>query len=195
MNNKNAYALNLIIIILELVGITMSLVCYGKFDLTYYTQDSNLLGLISAFIYIVYLKKDNIPKWVSILKYISVLCLTVTFLVVLLILGPMYNFNYLALFFEPTMFIYHLSVPIIAFISFVFYEIHDIHGIKDNLRAIYYTIIYGIITLILNILNVMHGPYPFLYVHENPIYMSVIYFTVIILGSFGIARLIERIKR
>ena len=194
MKNKNAIIANISLVIFELVSMILSLCLYHKYDLIYYTQDSNLLSLMASFIYLIYLYKGEVPKWVSIFKYISVLGLTVTFLVALFILTPMYNFNLALLFFEPSMFFNHLFCPILAFYSFVFVESHVINGWRDNIRACYFTIFYGVLTIILNILNVIEGPYPFLYVYKNPVYVSVLYFLLIVGGSFGISSLIGRIK-
>ena len=107
----------------------------------------------------------------------------------------MYDFNILAIFFEPSMLFHHLLCPVFAFYSFVFVEKHDIAGLRDNLRACYFTIFYALSTLLLNILNVIKGPYPFLYVYENPVYLSIFYFIVITGGAFLVSYLIGRIKR
>ena len=195
MKNKESIITNIVLVLFEIIGMSLSLILYHKYDLIYYTQDSNLLSLIASSIYLIYLFKDNVPKWVSILKYISVLGLTVTFLVALFILTPMYNFNIPAIFFEPSMLFHHLLCPSLAFISFVFVEHHKIEGFRDNLRACYFTIFYAVITTLLNILNVIKGPYPFLYVYENPIYMSILFFLIIVGGSFLVASFIGRIKR
>lgn len=80
------------------------------------------------------------------------------------------------------------------FISFIFFEKHDIKGFKDNFRAIYFTIAYAVVFIILNILKVYDGPYPFLQVYNQPIYMSVIWFIVIVGGAFGLGKLIMWIK-
>ena len=195
MKNKESIITNAMLILFEIIGISLSIIIYHKYDLIYYTQDSNLLSLIASIIYLVYSFKDNIPKWVSILKYISVLGLTVTFLVALFILTPMYDFNITLIFFEPTMLFHHLICPVVAFISFVFFEKHDIKGWKDSLRACYFTIIYAVVTVLLNVLKIIKGPYPFLFVYENPIYISILFFFVIVVGSFGVSSLIRRIKR
>lgn len=62
------------------------------------------------------------------------------------------------------------------------------HDLKKNMAAVSLTptIIYAIISTSLNIAKMMHGPYSFLYVYEQPIWMSVMYVFLII----GIAYLI-----
>ena len=126
-------------------------------------------------IYIVFLirniknKNNEIPKWVSILKYASTLSLLVTFLVVVFILTPYYGKDIIIwIFFEGSNLFYHTLCPIITFISFTFFESHKINGIKDNFKALYFTLIYAAVFITLNILKVYEGPYPFLMVYKQP---------------------------
>ena len=196
-NNKKTIAciLNIILIILEIIGLFMCISRYNKVDIVYYTVDSNLLALVTSVIYLVNLiSKKKIKRYVSILKYISTLSVTVTFLVVLFILAPMYNFIYKYLLFYNELLYYHTLCPIIAFISFVFFEEHKIKGIKDNIRAMYFTFIYAGIFIILNVLNIVEGPYPFLMVYKNSIYISFIWLFAIIGGTFTISKIIEIAK-
>ena len=167
----------------------------------YYTQLSNYFALCSAEIYLVFLirnikdKSKEIPKWVSILKYSATLSLLVTFLVVVFILTPYYGKDIIIwIFFEGSNLFYHTLCPIITFISFMFFESHNIKGIKDNFRAVYFTIAYAIVFITLNILKVYEGPYPFLMVYKQPVYMSIIWFIIIVGGAFGIGKLIMWIK-
>lgn len=185
---------NILVILFELFGFIPTIMA-NAMDYTFYTLDSNLLALFAAIIYLLYLiRNKKIPKWVSILKYTSVLSLMVTFLVVLFILCPMFNFAYLALLFNSTNMYFHTLCPILAFISFVTVEKHEINGFKDNFRAIYFTIIYAIILVALNTLNIVDGPYPFLKVYDQSIFMSILWTIIIVGGAFGIGKLIQIIK-
>ena len=76
----------------------------------------------------------------------------------------------------------------------MFFERHKINGLKDNFRAVYFTIAYAIVFITLNILKVYEGPYPFLMVYKQPVYMSIIWFILIVGGAFGIGKLIMWIK-
>lgn len=193
---KIAIILNILLILMEIAGFLICITLYGYFDISYYTQDSNLFALIVSIIYLInVISKKEISKIVSVLKYISVLSLMVTFLVVIFILAPMYNFAYLYLMTSEASIFYHTLCPIIAIISFVFFEEHKIEGKKDILRATYFTMLYSIILIFLNIIGKVDGPYPFLRVRHNPIYMSIIWFIIIIGGAFGIGKIIEVVKR
>ena len=216
MNNENnidkkdivALAINIILVVIGLIGLIETIIGFGNPALEYYTQLSNYFALISATIYTVYLYKNikgktkeknnnkeikntTIPKWVSILKYSSTLSLLVTFLVVVFILTPMFGLKSFSwMLFQGTNFYFHTICPILTFVSFIFFEKHNIKGLRDNIRAMYFTMIYATLFIILNILRVVKGPYPFLMVHDQPIYMSIIWFILIIGGAFGLSMLI-----
>ena len=90
MNKKKKITLylNIFIIILELIGLFITLKTAHKIEIKYYTECSNIMMLITSFLLTYYLlKKKTIPKWLNILTHMSVLGLTVTFLVVILILS------------------------------------------------------------------------------------------------------------
>lgn len=199
--NSTALALNVVLVVLGIVGFIRTITGLGYPAWEYYTQLSNYFALISAAIYVVFLlrnrkdKSKEIPKWVSILKYTSTLSLLVTFLVVVFILTPYYGKDIIIwIFFVGSNLFYHTLCPIITFISFMFFESHKINGIKDNFRAVYFTIAYAIVFITLNILKVYEGPYPFLMVYKQPVYMSIIWFILIVGGAFGLGRLIMWIK-
>ena len=195
MKKKNyAITLNIILIILEVIGLIVTLVDNHKLDIQYYTIDSNVFALIVSTIYLYYLLKDKESKLISIIKYTSVLCLSITFLVVIFVLAPMYNFNYKWFLFNGDFVFYHFLCPIISFISFMFFENHDLHGLKDNIRAMYPTLIYSIVLIILNIIGIVTGPYPFLEVKNNGVVASIIWFVLLISSMFGLSNLITFIK-
>ena len=220
MNNENnidkkdivALAINIILVVIGLIGLIETIIGFGNPALEYYTQLSNYFALISATIYTVYLYKNikgktkeknnnkeikntTISKWVSIIKYSSTLSLLVTFLVVVFILTPMFGLKSFSwMLFQGTNFYFHTICPILTFISFIFFETHNIKGLSDTIRAMYFTMIYATLFIILNILRVVKGPYPFLMVHDQPIYMSIIWFILIVGGAFGLSMLIMWIK-
>ena len=126
---------------------------------------------------------------------ISLYYLLVTFSVVVFVLTPYYSkYIIIWIFFLGSKLFYHTLCSIIIFISFMFFESHNIKGLKDNIRAIYFTIIYAIVFITLNILKVYEGPYPFLMVYKQPVYMSITWFIIIVGGAFGIGKLIMWVK-
>ena len=146
-NYKISLILNIIIFVLVLLGTIFMFTGYqfmsnttiltniGLGAFKYYTVDSNIIVGISSFIMIIYeillinKKIDKLPKYVYILKYIGVVGVTLTFLVTLFYLSPMYGKEFLFLYMNTNLF-FHLIVPILSFISYTLFE-------KNNLEYKY----------------------------------------------------------
>jgi hypothetical protein len=188
---KIALILNIIIVIFEILGVILTFKRLGVGTLKYYTTESNLLAFVSSAIFTYYsikaLKKDNpkiIPNWIKIFKFMTTTCLTVTFIVVVAVLAPFSEGGYKHMLFDRDLLYYHLLCPLISIISFIFFETNSSFSIKHSLIATIPTIIYAAISVTLNILYIMRGPYPFLYVYEQPVYMSIIWTILIVGGAF-----------
>lgn len=197
-------AANAAIVIMELVSLPESFANNGWGLFRYYTEDSNIFALGASFMYVIYAilrmrKNTEIPKAVRILKYASSCTLTVTFLVVVFVLLPMYGWDsYGMMLFGGSMLYHHTLCPILSLLSLLFLE----NGTKllknAELSAVVPTLAYAAVTVVLNIMKVMKGPYPFLYVYEQPIWLSCVWFTVIIgmafLISLGIKKIFNHIS-
>lgn len=188
MKHKNsrlycAFVVNILIIIMELFAF---LVCYkesGFACFEYYTQDSNLFLMFTSLLYVISLliSDKKIPHIVSLLKYAATTSVVITFLTVVTILAPVMG-GYKAMLLDGTMLIHHLICPIFAFVTFVFFEKHNLNGLKDALISMIFTCLYGIIAVTLNVLKIMDGPYPFLKVYDQTILMS-IFWLILMMGS------------
>lgn len=178
--------INIIIIMLEVYSFIECLKISGLECFEYYTQDSNLFLMISSLIYVFYSLKNKdgkVPHYVSVLKYSSTTAVSVTFLVVLTFLAPVMG-GYKMMLLDGTMKFHHLICPLLAFISFIFLENHQLEGIKDALFAMIFTLIYGAVTITLNILGVMYGPYPFLKVYEQSVLASIMWMSLMIGSNY-----------
>lgn len=192
MQRNVSIALSIIIIILEIIAL---IVCYNSFgiNLAYYTIDSNIFLLISTILYLITI--NNVPKIVQLLKYSSTLSVFITFLVVVFVLYPMYNFNFQFLFLDGPNLYMHVLCPVLALISFIFFDSNEIeNSLKNNLRSLYFTIIYAIILISLNILNVVSGPYPFLKVNQQSPLMSVFWIVLILGGALILSKVLLFLK-
>jgi hypothetical protein len=190
--------LNILIVIFEIIAFNLSLGRNGLGMFLFYTEDSNYFAALACFLMAIYqykslkAKRGIIPNWVKILKYMAVCLLTVTFIVVVCILSPMYGGfkGYQMMLFDGSMLYQHLICPILAFISFIYFE----KGLHLNkrvaIKALIPTVIYAVILIILNILKIVVGPYPFLMVYKQAIYLSFLWVILIIGGSFGFAYLV-----
>ena len=193
MEKRNvSIALSIIIIILEIIAL---IVCYNSFgiNLAYYTIDSNIFLLISTILYLITI--NNVPKIVQLLKYSSTLSVFITFLVVVFVLYPMYDFNFQFMFLDGPNLYMHVLCPVLAIISFIFFDSNEIeNSLKNNLGSLYFTIIYAIILISLNILNVVSGPYPFLKVNQQSPLMSLFWIVLILGGALILSKALLFLK-
>ncbi|MBR3145994.1 MAG: hypothetical protein IKF47_01895 [Bacilli bacterium] len=177
---KLALIVNIIILVLELIAFGKSLFTEHSIAVEYYTNDSNIIALISSLLFIIFYSKEK--EFVKDIRFVSTSCLTVTFLVVIFVLCPMYNFNYKLLMFTDNFLIFHTIVPILSIFSYIALEDRS----SKNYLCLVFTIIYSIVLVTLNILNLVKGPYPFLMVTtQNPL-MSLLWGVIIIGGSYVI---------
>jgi len=189
---------NIALVVMEIPGMIGSIESHGASMFRFYTQDSNLFALVACAIFVYFAVRNlrrgvyAVPMWVKTVKYMVTCCLMVTFLVVVCVLAPMYGPGSLEvmLFSDHSLYV-HFLCPLVALISFVFFEGGAPLEKKHVLYALIPTLVYGVVMLALNILRVVHGPYPFLYVYEQPVYMTALWYVAIFLGAYLIAWLIR----
>lgn len=189
--SRMALLLNIILAALEVTGLYMSLRASQDGILLFYTQDSNILALTACLPLIVsWLIGAKPPKWAQRLKYTSVCCVTVTLLVALFVLVPMKGEGAVqTVFLDGPMFYMHLLCPLLAFANYVCFEDTPALRRGDVVRAIIPTVVYALVMIVLNVLRVVDGPYPFLYVYEQPLIVS-LGWSLIIIGGAGLVALI-----
>lgn len=192
-----AFILNICIILMEIaasiIGGILHLKEYGFKIFFFYTQDSNLFLFVACSIMAIYQAKmifrktKNIPLWVQRVKYMATCAVSLTFLVVLFVLIPLAGLSSAIdkLFMEAKLY-HHFLCPLIAFISFIFFEKQPSLQFKDTIYAFVPTLIYAVIMTILNILKIAEGPYPFFKVYEQSVFMSCLWFVVILAIAYGI---------
>lgn len=155
--------------------------------LSYYTTDSNILMAAACMLDIYYQiragKGETAPKWIKKVKFFGVCCMSITFLVVFFVLAPQGGIvGYYRSFFEGALKYQHFLCPLLAVLSFFLVDSRQEAVGKTTAKlALIPTVCYAIAATVGNIIKVMHGPYPFLYVYEQPIYMSILW-AVIVLG-------------
>ena len=197
MKQKSKYlleaVLNLLIFISSLSGCFIIFLKQGFTMLMFYTVDSNILALIASLLVGIYAFKAyrsgvKIPESIKMLKYISVCCLTVTFIVVVLVLAPMNGIKgYQMMLFSGDMLFHHLISPVLSILTFLMFDRVSYSNSKSASFALIPTIIYAVILITLNLLRIVEGPYPFLRVYAQPFYLSLIWFILIVGGAYLIA--------
>lgn len=181
--------ISLLIIVLNIISFCMLDEPFGLAIFRYYTYCSNFLSIFNSLALIIFLLKnknafDKIPRWVYIFHYIVTICLTITMIVVFTVLIPLYGEggveHYLTGSFRSMVF--HFIAPILSIISFVLISKHFCLNKQEIVKAILPTFLYAVILLTLNILKLVDGPYAFLKVYNQPVYMT-IFWIVCILGA------------
>lgn len=182
------------------IGIGLSIVSQGSGAFLMYTVDSNLLNLIVSLLSLAawivsfwhnYLFSEQL---LSKLSYLATCCLTLTFLIVVLVLGPMMGGlkGYQEMLLTGPMIFNHLFTPLLAIISFILFEDHFFLSLKVAWKVMLPTILYGLITINLNIFGVIRGPYPFLMVKQQPFWITLLWLILILLINFGVAEFLGR---
>ena len=171
----------------------------GKKMFIYYTQDSNILAMIVCAISVIctlgclIMGKENRPMWIRRLKHVAASCLAVTLIVEMCVLVPM-NCRRLSDFprefrcgmLDGEMLYMHTVCPLLMIFSFLFLEPGK--RMRGNVYiALIPTLIYGSISLYMNYIRAYIGPYPFLYIYIQPVYMTVVWMIVIVGGAEMIA--------
>ena len=186
--------MNLAIIIFEIIGFVIVFKDNGFKLFEYYTQDSNLLLLVSSIMISIYMikslkgKKVKVPRWFSAFRLTAVLSVLVTFFTVVFFLMPTFGGPKEALI-DGSMKYNHLLCPILATLSFIFYEKYEIKK-YDNIKSLIFTVIYSVVLIILNILKVVDGPYPFLRVTSQSLVKSVCVSVAMLVGAIAISYLL-----
>ena len=199
-----ALCANALIVLFELIALVLSLIDQGLESFQFYTQDSNYLAMAASLCFCLYGVKHlrgegDMPQWVRTFRYVTVSCLMVTFFVVILVLMPMMGENALSMLYGGSMLYQHTLCPILAAVSFFVFEPVERLSKGEILKALIPTLVYALVTIILNLCRVIEGPYPFLMVYAQPWYASVIWCAVILgiagLLAAGVLALHNRVVR
>jgi len=122
--------------------------------LKYFTVQSNVLAGVAAVIMAVYErqllggKREEIPKWAYLLKFISSVGVTVTFVTVAAFLAPFVAKTYISLYLNSNIF-FHFLAPLLTFISFSFLELTDKISKKEMFLGLAHFLVYGVIYMII----------------------------------------------
>lgn len=181
-------ALNLFIVCAEPIALPMSWDWGREQMFLFYTENSNIFAaavcaMTAAGQLVCIFTGRELPRWLHTLKYIATCCLTMTFLTVVLVLGPMYedgNGWYIMLC-TSSMLYHHLLNPLAAMLSFVLLERAPRLPRSTVKWALLPTVLYGGVMLWLNTQRIVDGPYPFLKVWEQGILATVLWSVAILL--------------
>ena len=128
----------------------------------FFTVDSNLLVGIASLILAIYEKRllnnriTSIPIKYYILKFIATVSVSLTFLVVFFYLGPI-SPNGISSLLQNSNLFFHLIIPLLSMVSFIFFEYNDSFKFKYVLYSIIPTVAYEIFYLINVLIHIENG--------------------------------------
>ena len=201
-----------VLLLLECIVVLHGLQDDGLGTFRFYTTDSNLLcGISSAFMLFFLLQRKNqegkgvlskalqgkgeswtFPSFLPVLRYISSVCLALTFFVVLLVLGPENGFAHE--FLGGTRFFSHLLCPFLSIFLFLFPEEKRSLPLSVIGKALGVTLLYAIPLLILNGMGLVSGPYSFLKIREQSVGKTIFWIITILLGNALLALALQKGK-
>lgn len=194
-------ALNAAIVLTEAWALYRSLSMGGPLMLTFFTEDANILALISSAVYVI-LGLTRMRRGITVPSRLMValrasanFCLTLTFLVVVFILAPVFGpRGYVIMMLRGSVLFLHNICPLLSMISFIFFE-HTGMGRRDYVLPVIPMYVYAAAAITMNILRKWKGPYFFLMVYDQPLYMSVLWFILIIGGSLALSKALILLNR
>jgi len=197
-----SFCLNALIAVLGVVGVVRDFAQLGWSMFQFYTLCSNVLLLLACAVQAgfearILLKKGLfVPSWVRIFKYLAVCTTTVTFVGVVLILAPMAGGVRTLGFYLSygTMLYHHTLCPLLGLASFVLLDRPALPDRRVTRWALIPTLIYAVVVTILNFTRTLYGPYPFLRVYEQPLWMSMLWGIVLLGMAWALAYLIWKLS-
>lgn len=191
----------LAIIAMEILAAVLSWNRQGPEMFTFYTEDSNLLALAACTLYAAGLirsmnRGEALPSWVVTLKFAATGCLTLTFVVVVVVLAPMLGGfrGYEVMLLWDSMLFHHLLCPVLMIVSTLFVDGDGALDQRAVPMAMVPTVLYAVVVIGLNIGRVLSGPYPFLMVYNQPWWASVLWTLGIVGGADALDHLLVAVK-
>ena len=186
-NNKLALGSNILLIVLAGLGLYFSIVDKNAF--LYYSDNAGMFALSASILYVIIVLAKKEPNFLCLaLRYVSTACLALT-LVGTFYVATTTGENYLDSFIKGSHLFNNLLCPIVSFVSFTLFEgDRRLNKKKTIWYALIPTVIYGIIMLVCNVTNTFTGPYSFMMINDNPVYVTVIVFIVTIILNYVIGR-------
>ena len=144
--------------VMMMVGADGVLLSNGWNSLKYFTVLSNLFEGVASLLWLAFAvctAEHAPPKAVEAVKYVACVCVGLTFVTVMVFLGPLYGYPFM---FAGANLFFHLLIPVASMAEFVLMNATPM-TLRHNLEATLPTLLYGSVYLI-NILFNGVGEYP-----------------------------------
>ena len=202
---KISIAINIIIVIFTIFASFMMFTGFKIMDaenllestalgmFRFFTVDSNLfMGIVASIFLIDEIKvlkgtKNEVSTKMYILKLTSTTAVSVTFITVVAYLGPIAKGGIISLLMNSNLF-FHLLVPVLSIISFIFFERTDKLKLRTSLFGILPTFVYSIYYLINVLVHMENGKvsplYDWYWFVQGGMHQIFIVFPVMLLASY-----------
>ena len=196
--NRIRLALMLLLDILMIAAEVDALFYYWKARgvrmFIYYTQDSNILALITCIVCAILgiiglVRGYRLPGWTRKLRFCASGCLMLTMIVAAFVIVPVDKKRTYANFMFSGKYLWlHTICPVIMFVQLYLHEGPRL-GERHAITTLLPTVIYGGILLFLNAKGVCSGPYHFLKVRGQEMYITVMGCIAVLAIAYLIVRL------
>lgn len=169
----------------------------------FYTVDSNILMGIVSLLFLIYEvqllrgKREKIPNLVYILKLIGTVGTSLTFLTVVFYLGPISKNGMTSMFLNANLF-FHLIIPVLSIITFIFFENTDTLKFKDSFLGASTMIIYAIFYVVNILIHVENGrvspAYDWYWFVQNGVWTMIIVLPLMIAFTYLISFVLLKIN-
>lgn len=200
-----AIGLNVLVVVLEVWAIGTSILLNGMpNNFVFYTQCSNLLGAVACALCLVgevraLRKGQELGRAFRWTKYAASCCLLMTFVVVVAVLAPMLESagepGYYLMFFYSSRFVTHLAAPLLTIVSYILFEADRGMTLRQSLVGLVPTIAYSAVAYPCNVARLWDGPYPFLQVWNMPLWMTILWFVVLLVMAFTMCQALRLAAR
>ena len=126
-------------------------------------------------------KGSFVPSFIHVSKYVSVCCAAVTLLASIFVLVPLSGGIRSCpelLLRSPGIFLRVLA-PLAGFVSFVFIDRTALPDRRVKMLPLIPSGLYALLLIVLNMTRTIRGPYPFLLLYEQPLWLSILWFVLL----------------
>lgn len=148
---KKAFVINILIVVLVTVATVWMMTSPALLALTatrlgalkFFTVDSNILVGIAALLLAVAQYRGKVAPWLYTFKLVATVGVAITMLVTVFYLGFVVSTGYLSMF-QGSNFFFHLIIPLLSIVVFMFFEKTDCIAFKCNFFSFIPIVLYGI---------------------------------------------------
>ena len=185
---------NLALVLMECIAFAALWRAHPVFrdQVIFYTNLSNFLTLLCSALFVLsgtasLFGDGRMPHGIEVFRLVCTVQLYITWLVIFVGAVPLFFSSgpgSLAAMYGGSMFVMHFLAPVVSLVSFVFLEGTPRLTRRDAFLGVLPTYLYTLVLVPLNAFGVVEGPYPFLQVDTNPLWLSLVYAVLFLPGDY-----------